>query len=138
MQKAEAREERKRARNMARASVPPKELSMNRPGRSPSRSDRKLIDPETLAAAAEAALGKKPKASSTEIEKVVEMAKQKFPKGKAKAQPKKKASSVDVIRRVPVKQTTLKQTTTTRGRSRPRNRRLLDREASAVRAITAA
>jgi hypothetical protein len=145
LRKAEERETRKRARNMAKAfndAAASKEVTMNRPGRSASREKKVLIDPETLAAAAEAALGKKPKASSsssTEIEKVVEMAKQKFPKGKAKAQPKKKASSVDVIRRVPVAAGATK--TGTRGRSTGvRNKKLLDREAmsSAAGAITAA
>jgi hypothetical protein len=82
-----------------------REVAMNRPGRSPSRP---RIDPEDLAAAAEAALGK-PKAKAkakgqakASVAEVTAMALEKFGKCRAKAKAAAKKQPKDTIRRVPV------------------------------------
>jgi hypothetical protein len=77
------------------------DVAMNRPGRSPLRP---RIDPEDLAAAAEAALGKpraksRPKAS---VAGVNAMAEERFGRGRAKAKAAVKKQLKDTIRRVPV------------------------------------
>jgi hypothetical protein len=121
-----AREE--RGRRFARTRVP--EVSIGRPGRSPSRSK---IDPEDLAAAAEAALGKpKPKAKAApkaSVAEVTAMAEQRFGKGRAKAKAAVKKQLKDTIRRVPV--------TNAKPKGRPKGSRNKRME-SAVAAVTAA
>jgi hypothetical protein len=120
-----AREE--RGRRMASTRGRAQEQPMNRPGRSPSRP---RIDPQDLAAAAEAALKKpRPKAKAT-VEEVVAMATERFGKGaRAKAKAAVKKQLKDTIRCVPVKDTKPR-------RPRGTNKKAL--EESAVAAVAAA
>jgi len=120
-----AREQRGRQYAASRARA--QRVSIGRPGRSPSRPK---VDPEELAAAAEAALGKPrpkakaaPKAKAT-VEEVTAMAEQRFGKGKAKAKATVKKQLKDTIRRVPV----------AKAKGRPRGRRM----ESAAAAVAAA
>jgi hypothetical protein len=103
-----------------------REVAMNRPGRSPSRP---RVDPEELAAAAEAALGKpKPKAKAkakATVAEVTAMAEERVGKGRAKAKATVKKQLKDTIRRVPVKD----------AKPRPRGRKKIE---TAVAAIAAA
>ena len=122
-----AREQRGRQYAASRART--QRVDIGRPGRSPSRPK---IDPEELAAAAEAALGKpKPKAKAApkakaSVEEVTAMAEQRFGKGKAKAKAAVKKQLKDTIRRVPVKEA--------KPKGRPRGRRM----ESAAAAVAAA
>ena len=120
-----AREQRGRQYAASRARA--QRVDIGRPGRSPSRPK---VDPEELAAAAEAALGKPrpkakaaPKAAKATVEEVTAIAQERFGKGKPKAKAGVKKQLKDTIRRVPV----------AKAKGRPRGRRM-ESSAAAVAA----
>ena len=119
-----SKKQQERGRRYAASRARAQRVDIGRPGRSPSRPK---IDPEELAAAAEAALAKpKPKAApkpKASVDEVTAMATKKFGKPKAKAGVKK-TQTKDTIVRVPV----------AKARGRPRGRRM----ESAAAAVAAA